>query len=77
MNTTHPQKFIMDLEMLNTGNEKGCIACGKKFSLGDTVVLACGAWEGGVKIIHENEAIFDKKTGGYVERKCYAAGRST
>lgn len=72
-----PQKFIMDLEMLNTGNEKGCVACGKKFSLGDTVVLACGAWEGGVKMIHENEAIFDKKTDGYVERKCYAAGRST
>ena len=77
MNTESTKKFIMDLEMLNTGNEKGCIACGKKFSLGDTVVLACGAWEGGAKIIHENEAVFDKKTGDYVERNCYTAGRST
>ena len=74
MDTIAPQKFIMDLEMLNTGNEKGCIACGKKFSLGDTVVMACGAWEGAAKMIHENEAIFDKKTGRYIERKCYAAG---
>ena len=70
------QKIIMDLEKVNTLTE-GCPACGRKFSLGDMVVLACGAWEGEPKYIHENEAVFDKKTGTYIERRCYEAGRDT
>jgi hypothetical protein len=37
------------------------------------VVVACGAWEGGAKVIHENEAVFDQKTGQFIERKCYSA----
>lgn len=65
--------FLMDLEHLNRFNAEGCPACGKKFSLGDPVVVACGAWEGGGKVIHENEAVFDHSTGQYVERRCYAA----
>jgi hypothetical protein len=69
------QKIIMDLEKVNTFNAKGCPACGRKFSLGDMAVLACGAWEGGPKYIHENEAVFDKKTSTYIERRCYEAGR--
>ncbi len=68
-------KIIMDLEKVNAYNAEGCPACGRKFSLGDTAVLACGAWDGGPKYIHENEAVFDKKTGGYIERRCYEAGR--
>ncbi len=72
--TGNIQKRIMDLEMVNRLNSEGCPACGRKFSLGDPVVLACGAWEGGPKYIHENEAVFDKKTSGYVERKCFDAG---
>ena len=44
-------KTIMDLEKLNTYNAEGCGACGRKFTLGETVVLACGFWEG-VKYIH-------------------------
>ncbi len=68
-------KIIMDLEKVNTYNEEGCPACGKKFSLGDTAVLACGAWDGGPKYIHENEAVFDKKTATYIERRCFEAGR--
>jgi len=67
------QQFIMDLEHLNRYNSEGCPACGHKFSLGDPVVIACGAWEGGAKIIHEHEAVFDHSTGQYVERRCYAA----
>jgi hypothetical protein len=35
-------------------------------------VLACGAWEGKPKYIHENEAIFDEATSTYFERRCYA-----
>ena len=77
MNSSENQalKIIMDLEKVNTLNAEGCPACGKKFSLGDMAVLACGAWEGGPKYIHENEAVFDKQKSSYVERKCYEAGR--
>ena len=69
------QKIIMDLEKVNRFNAEGCPACGRKFSLGEMAVLACGAWEGGPKYIHENEAVFDKKTSAYIERRCYEAGR--
>ena len=68
-------KMMLDLGKVNELNEEGCAACGRKFTLGETVVLACGAWEGGMKYIHEEEAVFDKKTSTYVERKCYEAGR--
>ncbi len=68
-------KMMLDLEKVNELNAEGCVACGRKFALGETVVLACGAWEGGSKFIHENEAVFDTKTSSYVERRCYAAGR--
>ncbi|MDJ0830540.1 MAG: hypothetical protein QNI92_11855 [Desulfobacterales bacterium] len=69
------QKIILDLEKVNTLNAEGCAACGRKFTLGETAVLACGAWEGPPKYIHENEAVFDKKISGYVERKCFEASR--
>ena len=68
-------KFIMDLELLNTYNEKGCPACGKKFSLGETVVVACGPWENGAQVIHENEAVFDRSSQSYVERGCFKEGK--
>jgi hypothetical protein len=55
-------KTIIDLEKLNRFNDEGCPACGRKFTLGEPVVLACGAWEGKPKYIHENEAIFDEAT---------------
>ena len=70
------QKFIIDLETLNRYNAQGCPACGRKFALGETVVAACGAWEGGSKIVHENEAVWDRKSSSYVERRCYAARRA-
>ena len=73
--TNQAAKFIIDREKLNTLNEEGCPACGKKFSLGDTAVVACGAWGDKMKVIHENEAVFDSKSGGYVERRCYHARR--
>jgi hypothetical protein len=64
--------FIIDLEKLNTLNSEGCVACGKKFNLGDTAVMACGSWDGPPKVIHESEAVFDPKTNTHVERQCYA-----
>ena len=75
-NTPNKIKTIIDLETLNTSNAEGCPACGRKFTLGDPVVLACGAWEGGPKYIHENEAVYDVNTSGYVERRCFEASRS-
>ncbi len=68
-------KTIIDLEKLNSLNEEGCPACGRKFTLGEPVVLACGAWEGKPKLIHENEAIFDEATATYFERKCYESSK--
>jgi hypothetical protein len=64
-------KTIIDLEKLNRLNEEGCPACGRKFTLGEPVVMACGAWEGPPKYIHENEAVFDEKTESFFERHCY------
>ncbi len=71
-NVVLQQKIIMDLENLNTYNAEGCPACNQKFTLGDMAVLACGFWEDGMKYIHENEAVFDKQSSLYFERKCYA-----
>ena len=68
-------KTIIDREKLM--QYKTCTACGRPFNLGDPVVLACGAWEGPPKLIHENEAVFDADTSQYVERKCFQAGRGT
>jgi hypothetical protein len=65
--------FIIDLEKLNSLNSQGCPACGHKFNLGDTAVWACGAWEGGPRVIHEQDAVFDSRSNAYVERKCHAA----
>lgn len=66
-----PPKLIIDLQMLNALNEEGCSACGNKFTLGEPVVQACGNWGNNKKLIHENEAIYDKKSGSYMEQKCY------
>ena len=68
-------KMMLDLGKVNELNAEGCAACGRKFTLGETVVLACGAWEGPPKYIHENEAVYDTRTSTYMERRCYEAGR--
>jgi len=70
-------KMMLDLGKVNELNEEGCAACGGKFTLGETVVLACGAWEGPPKYIHENEAVYNTRTSTYIERRCYEAGRET
>jgi len=64
-------KTIIDRERLM--RLKTCAACHRPFNLGDPVVLACGAWEGPPQLIHENEAIYDKESNAYVERKCFSA----
>jgi hypothetical protein len=59
-------KTIIDREKLI--QHKTCAACGQPFNLGDPVVLALGAWEGPLRFIHENEAVFDQGTSTYVAR---------
>jgi hypothetical protein len=66
-------KTVVDREMLM--NLKTCTACGRRFNLGEPVVLAYGAWEGPPKWIHEEEAVFDRQKNAYVERECFEAGR--
>jgi hypothetical protein len=68
--------FIIDLEKLNSLNAEGCAACGRKFTLGETVVKACGAWDGPPKLIHENEAVWDNSSATYIERRCYDSRKS-
>jgi hypothetical protein len=68
--------FLIDLEKLNTLNEEGCPACGRKFTLGETVVTACGLWEGGPKIIHEDEAVWDPQTASFIERRCFESRKA-
>ncbi len=70
------QTFIIDLEKLNTLNAEGCVACGQKFALGETVVKACGAWEGPPRLIHENEAVWDAGTATFIERRCYQSRKN-
>jgi hypothetical protein len=69
------QTFIIDLERLNSLNAEGCAACGRKFTLGETVVKACGAWEGPPKFIHESEAVWDEHTASFIERRCYESSK--
>lgn len=68
-----PSKTIVDLGMIN--ELKPCPACGRPFNLGDPVVLACGPWEGSPRLIHEQEAVLDRNSGIYIERRCAEAGR--
>lgn len=73
---TTDQKYIMDLEMLNIYNAKGCAACNQKFTLGDTVVLAIGGWpDNCAKLIHEKDAVFDKKTNSYYDKTYFFSKR--
>lgn len=75
MNTEkqNPLKLFLDLEKLNELNSLGYAG---KFTLGETVVLACGPWDKGPRFISENEAIFDKAANTYWERNCYNARKS-
>ncbi len=64
------QMVLLDHEKLNLLNPERCAACGGTFTLGETVVLACGAWEG-AKYVHEMDAVWDAAAGAFVERQCF------
>ncbi|MDA3896481.1 MAG: hypothetical protein PF482_10075 [Desulfobacteraceae bacterium] len=75
MNTQNynPLKLFLDLEKLNELNSLGYAG---KFTLGETVVLACGPWDTGPRFISENEAIYDRAANTYWEKNCYNAIKS-
>ena len=68
---TNQQPIIIDLERLNAGNASGCAACNRKFTLGEKAVFACGFWEGGQRLIHESEGVFDAAAGQWIEAACH------
>jgi len=69
-----PQKTLLDIGKLNELNSQGYAG---KFTLGETVVLACGAWDNGPRYIAEKEAIYDKATNSFWEKNCYHARKNS
>ncbi|MEW5736809.1 MAG: hypothetical protein AB1921_18335 [Thermodesulfobacteriota bacterium] len=67
MNEDGPVKRIVDLLFLNSLDSPRCPSCRLPFTLGETVVLATGSFEG-CRYVHEADARFDRGAGGYVER---------
>lgn len=65
-------KTIMTRERLSANPR--CPACGRSFTMGEPVVPACGSWGNTPQLIHEEDAVFDEKIGGYVEKSEYSAG---
>ena len=59
---------LVDLEKLNLLNSEGCAACRRKFTLGETVVMACGSWEG-ARYVHESEAVWDSGASLFLLRR--------
>lgn len=70
----NPLKIFLDLEKLNKLNSIGYAG---KFTLGETVVLACGPWDDGPRFIPENEAVYDPAANTYWERNCYNARKKS
>ena len=70
---SRPQKILIDLVKLNELNSLGYAG---KFTLGETVVLACGPWDDGPRFISEKEAIYDPASNTYWEKNCYNARKN-
>lgn len=68
------QTYIVDLEILNTFNARGCASCHAKFCLGDTVVMAVGSWgDDDARLIHKTHTVFDKKTNTFYDKNFFRA----
>ena len=68
-------KTIMDREMMSASPV--CPACGRNFSMGETVVPACGNWGDSPRWVHEQDAVFEESSGAFYERKCYEARKKS
>ncbi|MFH1156145.1 MAG: hypothetical protein V1793_20250 [Pseudomonadota bacterium] len=64
-------KSMVTLNMMNSREHSTCAFCGHRFSLGEPVVLASGGWHGGPRLVHERDAVYDRASGTYVERRCF------
>ncbi len=62
-------KTIIDREKMSA--HPTCPACGRNFSMGETVVVACGTWGDSPRYIHEDDAVYEPADGNYYERKCH------
>jgi len=69
----NPNKVFLDLEKLNELNALGYAG---KFTLGETVVLACGPWDEGPRFIPEKEAVYDRASNTYWEKNCFNARKN-
>lgn len=69
----NPNKVFLDLEKLNELNALGYAG---KFTLGETVVLACGPWDEGPRFISEKEAVYDRDSNTYWEKNCFNARKN-
>ena len=69
----NPNKIFLDLEKLNELNALGYAG---KFTLGETVVLACGPWDEGPRFIPEKEAVYDRTSNTYWEKNCFNARKN-
>ena len=69
----NPNKIFLDLEKLNELNALGYAG---KFTLGETVVLACGPWDEGPRFIPEKEAVYDRASNTYWEKNCFNARKN-
>jgi hypothetical protein len=63
-------KTMVTLKMMSS-RDGTCAFCGHPFTLGETVVRACGGWSGGTRLVHERDAVWDPVSGMYVERRCF------
>ena len=69
----NPNKIFLDLEKLNELNALGYAG---KFTLGETVVLACGPWDEGPRFIPEKEAVYDRASNTYWGKNCFNARKN-
>ena len=64
-------RTLVTLDMMNSRDRSSCAFCGHKFGLGEPVVMAWGPWGREARLVHERDAIFDKASGSWVERRCF------
>lgn len=63
MDNREKLKTIMSRENLHTTPR--CPACGRDFTMGEPVVLACGIWGDTPRLVHEDDAVYDEANGCY------------
>ncbi len=63
MDNREKLKTIVSRENLSTSPR--CPACGRSFSMGEPGVLAYGSWGDELRLVHEDDAVYDEA------KECY------